>query len=180
MFKGYSHFCPVGFNKILSNSFIHTINYPDSKVHGANMGPTWVLSSPVGLHVGPMNLAIVKQILRNIRQHMYRWALIIEAEWCITIIGLDDGLSPGRPQAIIWTNAGILLIGPLGTNLEEIVIKIHNLSFTKMLVKISSAKWRPFCQGEMSQYSCQSLSRTICMQDVHRIRCSLHDCSSQG
>ena len=24
---------------------------PDSKVHGANMGPTWVLSAPDGLHV---------------------------------------------------------------------------------------------------------------------------------
>ena len=31
--------------------------YPDSKVHGANMGP-WVLSAPDGSHVGPMNLAI--------------------------------------------------------------------------------------------------------------------------
>ena len=32
--------------------------HPDSKVHGANMGPTWVLSAPDGPHVGPMNLAI--------------------------------------------------------------------------------------------------------------------------
>ena len=32
--------------------------YPDSKVHGANMGPTWVLPAPDGPHVGPMNLAI--------------------------------------------------------------------------------------------------------------------------
>ena len=31
---------------------------PDSKVHGANMGPTWVLSVPDGPHVDPMNLAI--------------------------------------------------------------------------------------------------------------------------
>ena len=30
----------------------------DSKVHGANMGPTWVLSAPDGPHVGPMNLAV--------------------------------------------------------------------------------------------------------------------------
>ena len=30
----------------------------------------------------------------------------------LTIIGPDNGLSPGRRQAIIWTNAGILLIGP--------------------------------------------------------------------
>ena len=31
---------------------------PDSKVHGANMGPTWVLSAPDGPHVGPMSLAV--------------------------------------------------------------------------------------------------------------------------
>ena len=31
---------------------------PDSKVHGANMGPTFVLSVPGGPHVGLMNLAI--------------------------------------------------------------------------------------------------------------------------
>ena len=32
-----------------------TVTYiPDSKVHGANMGPTWVLSVPDGPHVGPM------------------------------------------------------------------------------------------------------------------------------
>ena len=33
-------------------------NDPDSKVHGANMGPTWALSAPSGPHLGPMNLAI--------------------------------------------------------------------------------------------------------------------------
>ena len=36
----------------------------------------------------------------------------------LTIIGSDNGLSPGRRQAIIWTNAGILLIGTLGTKLK--------------------------------------------------------------
>ena len=40
------------------------------------------------------------------------------------IIGSDNGLSPGRRQAIIWTNTGILLIGPLGTNFSEILIEI--------------------------------------------------------
>ena len=34
------------------------VSYPDCKVRGANMGPTWVLSAPDGLYVGPMNLAI--------------------------------------------------------------------------------------------------------------------------
>ena len=36
----------------------YTAMYPDSKVHGAKMGPTWILSAPDGPHVGPMNLAI--------------------------------------------------------------------------------------------------------------------------
>ena len=36
---------------------------PDSKVHGANMGPTWVLSAPNGSHVVPMNLAIREVLL---------------------------------------------------------------------------------------------------------------------
>ena len=59
------------------------------------------------------------------------------------IIGSDNGLSPCRRQASIWTNAGILLIGPLGTNFGEILIKIHTFSFTKMHLKMSG-KLRPF------------------------------------
>ena len=37
---------------------ICSINIPDSKVHVANMEPTWVLSAPGRPHVGPINLAI--------------------------------------------------------------------------------------------------------------------------
>ena len=62
----------------------------------------------------------------------------------LTIIGSDNGLSPGRRQAIIWTNAGILLIRILGTNLSEILGEIHSLAFSKMHSKMSSAKWRLF------------------------------------
>ena len=65
----------------------------------------------------------------------------------LTIIGSDNGLSPERRQAIIWTNAGILLIGPLGTNFSEILTGIQTFSFKKMHLKMSSAKWRPFCLG---------------------------------
>ena len=36
----------------------------------------------------------------------------------LIIIGSDNGLSPDRRQAIIWTNAGLLLIEPLGTNFK--------------------------------------------------------------
>ena len=65
----------------------------------------------------------------------------------LTIIGSDNGLAPGRRQAIIWTNAGILLIRTLGTNFSELLSKIHAFSFKKMHLKMSSAKWRPFCLG---------------------------------
>ena len=65
----------------------------------------------------------------------------------LTIIGSDNGLSPGRRQAIIWTNARILLIRPLGTNFSEILIGIQTFSFKKMHLKMSSAKCRLFCLG---------------------------------
>ena len=65
----------------------------------------------------------------------------------LIIIGSDNGLSPGRRQAIIWTNAGILLIGPWGTNFSDILIGIRAFSFKKIHLKMSSAKWRPFCLG---------------------------------
>ena len=57
----------------------------------------------------------------------------------------DNGLSPGQRQAIIWTNAGILLTEPLVTNFSEILIKIQTFSLTKICLKMSSAKCCPFC-----------------------------------
>ena len=65
----------------------------------------------------------------------------------LTIIGSDNGLSPRRRQAIISTNAGILLIRPLGTSFSEILIGIQTFSVNQMQLKMSSAKWRPFCLG---------------------------------
>ena len=64
----------------------------------------------------------------------------------LTIIGSDNGLLPGWRQAIIWTNAGILL-RTLGINFNEMLIEILTFSFMKMSLKVSSAKWRPFCLG---------------------------------
>ena len=63
----------------------------------------------------------------------------------LNIIGSGNGLSPGWSQAIIWTNAGVLLIWPLGTNFSEMLIEIHTFTFKKMHVKMLSAKRRPFC-----------------------------------
>ena len=95
----------------------------------------------------------------------------------LTITVSDNGLSPGRRQAIIWTNAGIFLIGPLGTDFSENSIEILTFSFTKMRLKVSSAKWRPFCLGlnvlTMSQHWFSSQvgdeqSQTIIRTDVAR------------
>ena len=63
----------------------------------------------------------------------------------LTIIGSDNGLSPGRRQAIIWTNAELLFIIPLRTNFNEMFIEILIFSLMKMRLKVSSAKWHPFC-----------------------------------
>ena len=65
----------------------------------------------------------------------------------LTSIVSDNGLSPRRRQAIIWTNARILLIGPLGTNSSEIIIGNWLFWFKNMRLKMSSGKWRPFCPG---------------------------------
>ena len=65
----------------------------------------------------------------------------------LTVFGSDNGLSPGGCQAIIWTNLGMLLIGPFGTNFSEVLIKIYTSSFRKIHLKMSPGKWLPFCFG---------------------------------
>ena len=50
-------------------------------------------------------------------------------------ISSDNSLSPGRSQAVIRINAGIVLIAPLGTNLSDILIEIHPFSFKKYIWK---------------------------------------------
>ena len=100
----------------------------------------WTTDNPSGMH-------------RCQFQHLCVLISLIEAEWRIyvslnwVIIGSDNGLSPDRRQATIWTSAGILLIGPLGTNFSEILIGIQTFSFKKLHLKTSSAKWRLFCLG---------------------------------
>ena len=55
-------------------------------------------------------------------------------------IGSGNGLSPVRRQAITWTNADSLSIGPLETNFSQIPIEIQNFSFMKIHVNMSSVK----------------------------------------
>ena len=65
----------------------------------------------------------------------------------LSIIGSDNGSSPGRRQAIIWTNAVILLVGHVGTNFSENWNGIETFSIKEMHLKMSSAKWRLFGLG---------------------------------
>ena len=67
----------------------------------------------------------------------------------LTGIGSDNGLSLGRRQAILWTNAGIFLIGPIGTNFSEILIANQTFLFKEIYLKMSSGKCRFFVSTSM-------------------------------
>ena len=71
----------------------------------------------------------------------------------LTISGSDNGLSPARCQAIIWTNVGILIIWNWGANFSEIVIEIRTFSFKKM----SSENDGHFVSAPLSYYKAYSL-----------------------
>ena len=101
-----------------------------------------------------------------------------------TVAILSNGLAPGRRQAIIWTNAGILLIRPVGTNFNEILIEILTFSFMKMRLKVSSAKRWPFCLSPNVLIEAMSLTRlnsvivwesSFCQQWWLYIICQCHN-----
>ena len=143
---------PLGIHKVIS------ILLQQESQHGPNMDPIF----------RRWNEKIRQQNVKDTRKHQqYKTkvnfkmprakalsgAFFISTHWgqvthiCISklnIIVSDNGLSPGRRQAIIWTNGGILLIGFQGTNFNEILIEIHTFSFKIMHFKMSSGKWQPF------------------------------------
>ena len=116
----------------------------------------WVSTHPINNHAQAMNedfvnmadreLSLGKQSIswwlngRKVQlQCISNWVNIFlalthwgrETHICVgklTFIASDNGLAPGRRQAIIWTTAGILLIGPLETNFNEILIKIQTFN----------------------------------------------------
>ena len=74
----------------------------------------------------------------------------------LTIIASDNDLSPGRRQAIIWTNAGILLIEPLGTISMQLPSKFIHFHSRKCIWKcrqeygghnVSTSMCRRFCSA---------------------------------
>ena len=120
----------------------------DSKVHGAIMGPIGGRQDPGGSRVGSMNFAIwvlAGSIPWTDKTHWGRVTLICVHK--LTIILSDNGLSPSWCQAAIWNIAGILLIGPLGTNFSEISLEIHTFSLKKIYMKMPSGNCGYFCLG---------------------------------
>ena len=95
-----------------------------------HLGYTHVLNLPVTAHL-PLhekcsyNLPILTHWGRATHTYVGK----------LTIIGSDNGVSPGRRQAIIWTIDGILLILPLQTNFNEILIGIQIFSLKKCIWK---------------------------------------------
>ena len=109
--------------------------------------------------------------LANIVRLLTHWGRVTHI--CVSkliTIGSDNALSPGRRQAIIWTNAGILLIGHFGTNFSEISIEIYTFSFKKMHLKMSSGKRWQFCLG------LNMLMMLWIDVSLHRMCSKLHDC----
>ena len=119
--------------------------------HGQVWGKTTCLERPPKLIIAIQvwNMLFMVSImhkgskkLASFGTDLTHWGLVMHiCNSKLTIIGSDNGLSPGQCQAIIWSNARILLIGPLGTHSMK-------FSFKKMQLNMSSAKkWWPSCVG---------------------------------
>ena len=67
----------------------------------------------------------------------------------ITIIDSDNGLSPGCGQAIIWTNGGILLIGPLGTTSVKFLLQTKQFHSRKCIWKCYLENFGHFVSASM-------------------------------
>ena len=72
-------------------------NDPDSKVHGAYMGPTWGRQDPGGSHVGPINLAITEMLC-------FLQTPSIHAMICQNRTGIHPMLGPAFCEMFTWHN----------------------------------------------------------------------------
>ena len=92
------------------------------------------------------------------------WGWVMHICVCnLTTIGSDNGLSPDRRQANIYTNAEILLIGPLGTNFSEIFNRNSNIfieenEFQNIVCEMLSISSRPQCVKDLINWQPSSHS----------------------
>ena len=94
----------------------------------------------------------------------------------LTIIGSDNGLSPGRRQAIIWTNVGILLIGPLGTNFNEMLTEIHTFHSRKSIWKCCLENGVHFVSASMCLHIEAETKRTTFSRQHFQIEFLVRKC----
>ena len=130
----YSHACQLFVHMLVQRTifclFMQGIHY--WLVYTMQKGPVMqkifqCLDVPMLHHGDVVAMVILKMMGNPCLTHWGRVTHICVSK--LTIIGSDNSLSPDRRQAIIWTNAGLLLIEPLGTNISEILIKILTFSF---------------------------------------------------
>ena len=72
----------------------------------------------------------------------------------LTIIGSHNGLSPGRRQTTIWSNAGIVLIRPLRTRFSKTSIETHTFSFMLLCSTICARVWES-CYSTPMVFQCR-------------------------
>ena len=75
----------------------------------------------------------------------------------LTIMGSDNGFLPSQCQAIIWPNDRMLLVGPLGTNFSEILIKILTVSFNafeRVVCGMTAILSQPHCVNQNAENVC--------------------------
>ena len=68
----------------MGNDYPFRYPVPDTKVHGVNMGPTWVLSAPDEPHVSPMSL-VIRGVIGSSRRVVnvgWSWQNIVVVDWC--------------------------------------------------------------------------------------------------
>ena len=105
--------------------------------------------------------------------HLGRVTVVCVAK--LTIIGSDNGLSSGRHQAVIWTNAWILLIGPLGTSFSDILIGIETSWFKKIHVcEMVSILSRPQWLNKMAAIQQTTLSNAFSWMKMLEFRLKFH------
>ena len=122
-------------------AWISAVNWPSSAFELTLFPLQWITLLNLVLHMNILLLIFLT--------HWGRVTHICVSE--LTIIDSDNGLLPGRCQAIIWSNAGIILVGPLWTNFSENAIKIDTFSLKKMHLKRSSEYGSHFVLASICQ-----------------------------
>ena len=133
------------------------IRYPDSKVHGAYMGPTRDRQDPGGPHVGPMTLVIwVSMPVRSeFVRHIYM------------TLGIDQMISSNFEWYITWRNC-VIQNGRLNCKsfYWNIWLQIHLLQFCSVSDSIFSFRMRIEWKSSQAGHYCK-------YRQVSNIRCTL-------